>query len=230
MELLQNNSSGEPVGRLLFAFMHLLLKTSNHVALLLPDATSSDEQKTLSSDICRFVRFVDDHGEIRSLMKPWRFSAVSSGMLATLPHLLRLALADHPSLLSTQHATSFRTMSDPRYCGKMKVLQGLLSVFLKERSKVLLFSLSTRVRKSRSFLFLNALCTHSRERRFHRKARIFSCWTSSNTTSCPGVWTTADWTARRVRSVACCSCASSTVTPTSFCCSPPPKRAASVST
>ena len=35
--------------------------------------------------------------------------------------------------------------SDPKYCGKMKVLAGLLSVFRKQKAKILLFSYSTRV-------------------------------------------------------------------------------------
>ncbi len=96
----------------------------------------------------------------------------------------RLAFAEHPQFLEQTRTASFRTLSDPKYCGKMKVLRGLLSVFHKEHCKVLLFSLSTRVR----------LClplTHTNTSGFDKSSRLpcsysvaqlfcFSYWTSSN--------------------------------------------------
>ena len=57
----------------------------------------------------------------------------------------RIAFASHPQFIEQTRNASFKTLSDPKYCGKMKVLRGLLSVFHKERCKVLLFSLSTKV-------------------------------------------------------------------------------------
>ena len=41
--------------------------------------------------------------------------------------------------------SSFELLSDPKYCGKMKVLEKLMGMFHEERSKVLLFSRSTQV-------------------------------------------------------------------------------------
>ena len=40
---------------------------------------------------------------------------------------------------------SFELLSDPKYCGKMKVLEKLMGMFYEERNKVLLFSRSTQV-------------------------------------------------------------------------------------
>ena len=41
--------------------------------------------------------------------------------------------------------SSFELLSDPKYCGKMKVLDKLLRVFQEGRRKALLFSRSTQV-------------------------------------------------------------------------------------
>ncbi|XP_033738502.1 DNA excision repair protein ERCC-6-like 2 isoform X2 [Pecten maximus] len=50
-----------------------------------------------------------------------------------------------PEFFSETREAAFRTLSDPKYCGKMKILKGLLSVFSRDHSKVLLFSYSTKV-------------------------------------------------------------------------------------
>ena len=63
----------------------------------------------------------------------------------------RIAFASHPQFIEQTRNASFKTLSDPKYCGKMKVLRGLLSVFHKERCKVLLFSLSTKVGSKQLF-------------------------------------------------------------------------------
>ena len=41
--------------------------------------------------------------------------------------------------------SSFELLSDPKYCGKMKVMEKLLRVFKEEHSKLLVFSRSTQV-------------------------------------------------------------------------------------
>ncbi|KAK3612352.1 hypothetical protein CHS0354_011070 [Potamilus streckersoni] len=101
--------TGESIKSLMFTFMHLLLKTANHVALLIPTAKTSDKQAMKSREICA------------------------------------MALQEHPSFVSQTKEAAFKTLSNPKYCGKMKVLQGLLEVFYKDHSKVLLFSYSTQV-------------------------------------------------------------------------------------
>ncbi|XP_052775381.1 DNA excision repair protein ERCC-6-like 2 isoform X2 [Mya arenaria] len=105
----QKTGDGYSIQSLMFTFMHLLLKTSNHVALLIPRERTSEQQARLARTICK------------------------------------AALKDHPEFVSQTKEASFKTLSDPKYCGKMKVLQGLLKVFNKEKSKVLVFSYSTQV-------------------------------------------------------------------------------------
>jgi SNF2 family DNA or RNA helicase len=53
-------------------------------------------------------------------------------------------LQHHEFIYITRQA-SFQTLSDPEYCGKMKVLDKLLEVFKEEGSKVVLFSQSTQL-------------------------------------------------------------------------------------
>ncbi|XP_076093658.1 uncharacterized protein LOC143064602 isoform X2 [Mytilus galloprovincialis] len=60
-------------------------------------------------------------------------------------HILKEVYDQFPQYFTDSKEASFRTLSDPKYCGKMKVLKGLLSVFYKDHSKVLVFSYSTRV-------------------------------------------------------------------------------------
>lgn len=67
------------------SFMHLLIKVANHVALLLPCNTDSEEQQKRALEICT------------------------------------LAFSMHPQFLQQSRNASFRTLSDPQYCGKMKV-------------------------------------------------------------------------------------------------------------
>ncbi|XP_021504774.1 DNA excision repair protein ERCC-6-like 2 isoform X1 [Meriones unguiculatus] len=50
-----------------------------------------------------------------------------------------------PDFVQKSKDAAFETLSDPKYSGKMKVLQQLLSHFRKHRDKVLLFSFSTKL-------------------------------------------------------------------------------------
>lgn len=70
---------------LMFTFMHLLLKTSNHVALLIPTRKTSEKQAKMARVICE------------------------------------AALKEHPEFVVQTMEASFKTLSDPKYCGKMKV-------------------------------------------------------------------------------------------------------------
>ncbi|XP_076462027.1 uncharacterized protein LOC143294538 isoform X2 [Babylonia areolata] len=93
----------------MFTFMHVLLKASNHIALLTPHGRMSPDQARQARRLCA------------------------------------VAFRDHPEFLELAREAAFRTLSDPKYCGKMKVLHGMLSVFAKDHSKVLIFSYSTRL-------------------------------------------------------------------------------------
>ncbi|XP_068677020.1 DNA excision repair protein ERCC-6-like 2 [Montipora foliosa] len=53
--------------------------------------------------------------------------------------------ARYPEFSSCSDLSSFELLSDPKYCGKMKVLGKLLRMFYDEHSKVLLFSRSTQL-------------------------------------------------------------------------------------
>ena len=53
--------------------------------------------------------------------------------------------ARYPEFSGCAEMSSFELLSDPKYCGKMKVLEKLLRVFKEEHSKLLLFSRSTQV-------------------------------------------------------------------------------------
>ncbi|XP_028637086.1 DNA excision repair protein ERCC-6-like 2 isoform X2 [Grammomys surdaster] len=50
-----------------------------------------------------------------------------------------------PDFVQKSKDAAFETLSDPKYSGKMKVLQQLLNHFRKHRDKVLLFSFSTKL-------------------------------------------------------------------------------------
>ncbi|ELU06400.1 hypothetical protein CAPTEDRAFT_223034 [Capitella teleta] len=102
-------SDGRSIASVTLSFMHLLLKTANHAALLLPKFTNNETQKKQAEEIC---------------LK---------------------AFERHPEFMKDASRATFRTLSDPKHCGKMKVLQGLLSVFHKQKSRVLVFSYSTKL-------------------------------------------------------------------------------------
>ncbi|XP_066016491.1 DNA excision repair protein ERCC-6-like 2 isoform X3 [Pocillopora verrucosa] len=53
--------------------------------------------------------------------------------------------ARYPEFSGCAEISSFELLSDPKYCGKMKVLEKLMKVFQEERSKLLLFSRSTQL-------------------------------------------------------------------------------------
>ncbi|XP_078355555.1 DNA excision repair protein ERCC-6-like 2, partial [Oculina patagonica] len=53
--------------------------------------------------------------------------------------------ARYPEFSGCAEMSSFELLSDPKYCGKMKVLEKLLKVFKEEHSKLLLFSRSTQL-------------------------------------------------------------------------------------
>ena len=69
----------------MFSFMHVLLKTSNHVALLIPHSRMSPDQEQRAKKLCD------------------------------------IAFKDHPEFVALARDAAFRTLSDPKYCGKMKV-------------------------------------------------------------------------------------------------------------
>ncbi|XP_072024091.1 uncharacterized protein [Amphiura filiformis] len=56
-----------------------------------------------------------------------------------------IAFAKHPQFVRLSRESRFCTLSDPKYCGKMQVLQRLLQVFKRENSKVLIFSHYTQL-------------------------------------------------------------------------------------
>lgn len=53
--------------------------------------------------------------------------------------------ARYPEFSSCSDLSSFEVLSNPKYCGKMKVLDKLLRMFRQQHCKVLLFSRSTQV-------------------------------------------------------------------------------------
>jgi len=53
--------------------------------------------------------------------------------------------ARYPEFSGDAELSSFELLSDPKYCGKMKVMEKLLRVFTEEHSKLLVFSRSTQV-------------------------------------------------------------------------------------
>ena len=53
--------------------------------------------------------------------------------------------ARYPEFSNCSDLSSFEVLSNPEYCGKMKVLDKLLRMFRREHCKVLLFSRSTQV-------------------------------------------------------------------------------------
>ncbi|CAL1534431.1 unnamed protein product [Lymnaea stagnalis] len=65
---------------------------------------------------------------------------------ATMTRLVcEVAFKEHPQFVEQTQLAAFRTLSDPKYCGKMKILAGLLSVFASSHDKVLVFSYSSRL-------------------------------------------------------------------------------------
>ncbi len=85
MSVLKVSREGHNITSIMFSFMHLLLKTANHVALLTPHTNSSPQQLKRTKEVCK------------------------------------VAFKDHPQFLEQSREASFRTLSDPKYCGKMKV-------------------------------------------------------------------------------------------------------------
>ena len=69
----------------MFTFLSLFMKVGNHVALMVPDKTSSDNLKPLTK------------------------------------HILKEVYDKFPQYFLDSKEASFRTLSDPKFCGKMKV-------------------------------------------------------------------------------------------------------------
>jgi len=82
----QKLSKGRSAASVMFTFLHVLLKTSNHVALLTPHARMSPDQEQQSRKLCD------------------------------------IAFKEHKEFLGLTREAAFRTLSDPQYCGKMKVM------------------------------------------------------------------------------------------------------------
>ncbi|XP_019633398.1 PREDICTED: DNA excision repair protein ERCC-6-like 2 [Branchiostoma belcheri] len=81
----ETNKEGELVKQLMFSYLSVLLKVSNHVALLLPEMQGSKKALKRTQRVCDVV-------------------------FSKHPHFVRLA-----------REAAFRTLSDPKYCGKMQV-------------------------------------------------------------------------------------------------------------
>eukprot|EP00058_Branchiostoma_floridae_P015028 XP_002600516.1 hypothetical protein BRAFLDRAFT_205490 [Branchiostoma floridae] len=105
----ETNAEGESVKELMFSYLSVLLKVSNHVALLLPEMQGSKKALKRTQRVCDVV------------------------------------FKKHPHFVKLAREAAFRTLSDPKYCGKMQVLQQLLDVFNKQRRKVLVFSFYTKL-------------------------------------------------------------------------------------
>ncbi|KAJ8306294.1 hypothetical protein KUTeg_016839 [Tegillarca granosa] len=76
---------GSTVTSLMFTFMHLLLKTANHVALLTPDKATNDKLSHCSKEVCQNV------------------------------------FEKFPEFFNETKEATFKTLSNPKFCGKMKV-------------------------------------------------------------------------------------------------------------
>ncbi|XP_078575534.1 uncharacterized protein LOC144861483 isoform X2 [Branchiostoma floridae x Branchiostoma japonicum] len=105
----ETNVDGESVKELMFSYLSVLLKVSNHVALLLPEMQGSKKALKRTQRVCDVV------------------------------------FKKHPHFVKLAREAAFRTLSDPKYCGKMQVLQQLLDVFHKQKRKVLVFSFYTKL-------------------------------------------------------------------------------------
>lgn len=152
----KKSSTGKPLKSVMFQFLHLLLKVSNHVALLAPDSKASSAQNQAAVDICNKV------------------------------------FEKHPHFLQLTQKAAFSTLSDPKYCCKMKVLVELLAVFHQNHSKVLLFSYSTRLLDILETYMLSTLYPYRRidgktsprqrmkiVREFNKSPQIFVCLIST---------------------------------------------------
>ncbi|KAG1700925.1 DNA excision repair protein ERCC-6-like 2 [Nymphon striatum] len=100
------NSKGKSIKSMTFAYMQLLLKTANHLALSLPKKAKSDQILT-KDDILEFI--------------------------------------DSPDVKSALVSDPIYTFFNPKYCGKIKVLTDLISVFKEHKNKILIFSFTTRL-------------------------------------------------------------------------------------
>ena len=87
---------GLTTATLTLTMMQLLLKASNHTALLLPNRSASNRQQQLCREVCE------------------------------------TAFADIPQFCNLPLQVAYRTLSDPKYCGKMEVIIG---IFFKKGGK-----------------------------------------------------------------------------------------------
>ena len=85
--------------------MHLMLKAANHVGLLIPDGDSTRRDPACLCDS-------DDGEDLTVKEKPG--AALARSVFLT-------AFKDQPQFVELTRSAAFRTLSDPRYCGKMKV-------------------------------------------------------------------------------------------------------------
>ncbi|XP_066113514.1 DNA excision repair protein ERCC-6-like 2 isoform X2 [Saccopteryx bilineata] len=73
-------------------------------------------------------------------------AASTSGQQETLiKRICNQVFSRFPDFMRKSKHAAFQTLSDPKYCGKMKVLQQLLNHCRKNNDKVLLFSFSTKL-------------------------------------------------------------------------------------
>jgi len=70
---------------------------------------------------------------------------IRSSLLTRTQEVCHSVFKTHPQLLEMSCKASLITLSDPKYCGKIKTLDLLLEKFVAEKSKVLIFSLSVQL-------------------------------------------------------------------------------------
>ena len=67
----------------------------------------------------------------------------------------------HPKFTTMSHKASFLTLSSTEYCGKMQTLEKLLETFHRDKDKVIIFSMSVKVRRTTYFsLYNNYTCIY----------------------------------------------------------------------
>ena len=109
----QFRTDGTKVWSLVFSFMHLVLKAANHVGLLIPESDSTRYDQACLGD----KEDIDDKAENE---KP--SAALAKSVFLT-------AFKEQTQFVDLTRSAAFRTLSDPRYCGKMKVYLGKYKIY-----------------------------------------------------------------------------------------------------
>jgi len=107
---------------------------------------------TCNSEGTPWSRLVNEHlvllikcaNHVGLLYQP-NSESVRKSLLTKTQKVCRTVFNKYPQLLEMSCKASLITLSDPKYCGKMKTLDILLDRFSEEKSKVLIFSLSVQL-------------------------------------------------------------------------------------